>query len=106
MEAGETVTGAMACEAAEELGITIAPEDLRLVHTLHHLDPDDGSDRLQLFFRPVRHDGDAGDREPEKCERLAWWPLDRLPANTVDYTVQALDEIRLGNTLSVAGWPL
>ncbi|MEU8513898.1 NUDIX domain-containing protein [Kitasatospora sp. NPDC048722] len=106
LEAGETVTHAMTREADEELGITIAPDDLRLVHTLHHLDPDDGADRLQLFFRPVRYEGDADNREPEKCDRLAWWPLGRLPGNTVDYTVQALDEIRRGSPLSVAGRPL
>nr|BEK67457.1 NUDIX hydrolase [Kitasatospora purpeofusca] len=104
MQTGERVTGSMSREAEEELGIRIEEEDLVLVHTLHHLDPDDGRSRLQLFFRPLRYGGHVHNAEPHKCEELRAWPLDSLPADTVPYTVHALAEIARGSVLSTVGW--
>ncbi|WP_405009884.1 NUDIX domain-containing protein [Kitasatospora sp. NBC_01539] len=105
MEAGESVLRSMAREAEEELGITIAEDDLLLVHTLHHLDADDGRSRLQLFFHPTRYSGEIGNREPEKCHELRWWDLAALPDETVPYTAHALAGIAVGRAMSVIGWP-
>ncbi|MGK4585352.1 NUDIX hydrolase [Kitasatospora sp. HPMI-4] len=104
MERGEPVTRSMTREAEEELGIAIAEDDLELVHTLHHLDADDGRSRLQLFFRSARYAGQVRNAEPHKCEELRWWPLDRLPDDIVPYTAHALGEIARGNRLSTVGW--
>ncbi|MFG3052297.1 NUDIX domain-containing protein [Kitasatospora sp. NPDC048239] len=104
MERGEPVTRSMCREAEEELGITLAEDDLDLVHTLHHLDADDGRSRLQLFFRPTRYQGRIRNAEPHKCGQLRWWPLDGLPADTVPYTAHALGEIARGSALSTVGW--
>ncbi|MET8540227.1 NUDIX domain-containing protein [Kitasatospora sp. NPDC004799] len=103
MEPGEAVTRSMAREAEEELGITIAEDDLELVHTLHHLDAD--RSRLQLFFRPTRYEGRVRNAEPHKCAELRRWPLDRLPEDIVPYTAHALGEIARSNPLSTVGWP-
>ncbi len=105
MERGEPVTRSMTREAEEELDIRITDDDLALVHTLHHLDPDDGHSRLQLFFRPARYLGQVRNAKPHKCDALQWWPLDGLPSKTVPYTVLALREIARGSALSTAGWP-
>ncbi|MET9398983.1 NUDIX domain-containing protein [Kitasatospora sp. NPDC002965] len=104
MERGEPVTGSMCREAGEELGIAVAEGDLVLVHTLHHLDADDGRSRLQLFFGAARYEGQIRNAEPHKCGALRWWPLDGLPHDTVPYTVHALGEIGRGRTLSTLGW--
>ncbi|WP_371501504.1 NUDIX domain-containing protein [Kitasatospora sp. NBC_00374] len=101
MEPRESVTRAMAREADEELGITIAERDLDLLHTVHHLDHDGGGGRLQLFFRPAHYTGRITNREPDKCHELHWWPLDALPGTTVRYAAHALGEIARGNPLSV-----
>ncbi|WP_224277937.1 NUDIX domain-containing protein [Streptomyces sp. LS1784] len=105
MEQGDPITRSMTREAEEELGITIAEEDLELVHTLHHLDADDGRSRLQLFFHPVRYEGRVRNAEPHKCEELRWWSLGRLPDDIVPYTAHALAEIACGSRLSTVGWP-
>jgi hypothetical protein len=95
----------MAREAKEELDITVAPADLRLVHTLHDLDADDGVGRLQLFFRPNAYTGAVTNVEPDKCHELRWWPLDGLPEPLVRYTRRALTAIAAGEALSVCGFP-
>lgn len=105
LEAGESVLAGMAREAKEELGITIREEDLGMVHTLHHLDADDGAGRLQLFFSPRSYTGKITNREPNKCTALRWWPLDELPEPIVGYTADALAQITAGHPLSVVGWP-
>ncbi|MFJ4799072.1 NUDIX hydrolase [Kitasatospora purpeofusca] len=105
MECGEPVTRSMTREAEEELGITIAEDDLLLVHALHLLDTDDGRSRLQLFFRPTRYKGRLRNAEPHKCGELRWWPLDGLPGDIVPYTAHALAGITRGSTLSTVGWP-
>ncbi|WP_369184536.1 NUDIX domain-containing protein [Streptomyces sp. Y1] len=105
LEAGESVLAGMAREADEELGITIREEDLDLVHTLHHLDADDGAGRLQLFFTPCAYTGKITNREPDKCAALRFWPLDGLPEPIVGYTADALARITAGRPLSVVGWP-
>lgn len=105
MERGEPVTRSMTREAEEELDITIAESDLELVHTLHHLDADDGRSRLQLFFRPVHYEGEPRNAEPHKCEELRRWPLDRLPTDIVPYTAHALAALARGSRLSTVGWP-
>ncbi|MFH8384724.1 NUDIX domain-containing protein [Kitasatospora sp. NPDC018058] len=76
MERGEPVTRSMTREAEEELGITLVEDDLELVHTLHHLDADDGRGRLQLFFRAVA-DAYAGTTPVLGCSCGIWgcWPL-------------------------------
>ncbi|MEU9044449.1 MULTISPECIES: NUDIX domain-containing protein [unclassified Kitasatospora] len=104
MKPGERVTASMCREAEEELGITVAEADLVLVHTLHHLDADDGRSRIQLFFRPTRYRGRIRNAEPDKCWELRWWPPDGLPADTVPYTAHALGEIARSSTLSTVGW--
>ncbi|MEV0190636.1 NUDIX domain-containing protein [Kitasatospora purpeofusca] len=104
MERGEPVTRSMTREAEEEIGITIAEDDLLLVHTLHHLDADDGRSRLQLFFRPTRYEGRLRNAEPHKCSELRWWPLNGLPDDTVPYTAHALAAITRGSALSTVGW--
>lgn len=105
LEAGESVLRGMVREAEEELGIRIREEDLVLVHTLHHLDADDGLGRLQLFFTARSYRGPVTNREPDKCSELKYWPLEALPDTTVAYTAAALAEIAAGRPLSVLGWP-
>ncbi|MFI5529999.1 NUDIX domain-containing protein [Kitasatospora sp. NPDC051853] len=101
LEADESVLRGMAREAEEELGITIREEDLELVHVLHDLDADDGTGRLQLFFTARAYGGRITNREPGKCARLDWWPLDRLPHPTVGYAAQAFARIAEGRQVSV-----
>jgi hypothetical protein len=72
---GELIKRGTACETSEELGITNPEEDLDLVRALRQLDPDDGRERIQLFYCPAASSGEITNREPDKCQKLAFWSI-------------------------------
>ena len=102
LEAGETVLQGIVREAEEELGILLREADLRLDYVLHHRS---SPDRMALFFSARQWAGEPTNREPDKCEGLAWFGIDRLPQNIVPYTQSALGAIRQGKRLGLYGWP-
>ncbi|MFC0862434.1 NUDIX domain-containing protein [Sphaerimonospora cavernae] len=85
LEQGETIAQAVIREVREEIGITVAPHDLRFVHLCHFRNPE-GDARLGVFFEALTWAGEPIKAEPHKCARIAWWPLDQLPSNTYPYT--------------------
>jgi 8-oxo-dGTP diphosphatase len=91
----------MSREAYEEIGIQIEPLKLKAVHVMHRK-----TNRLNvdIFFECASWEGSIINREPNKCERIAFFPLDVLPLNVVDYNVTALKAIREGNFYSECGW--
>lgn len=56
VEAGETVTQAAIREAVEEVGVTLEPDDLQIVHVMNRKSKDERID----FFIVVRHWGGIG----------------------------------------------
>lgn len=101
LEAGESVVGALIREAKEEVGVTIAPEHVEFVHVMHN---SSGGGRVAFFFRVQQWDGTPGNREPDKCSELRWFPLYSLPGQLIDYCRTALGHIATGESFSVYGW--
>lgn len=102
VDGGETFRSAMAREASEEAGLTIAPADLMLRHTMHRFSD---SERLSLFFEPVSWQGPPVNREPEKCAALEWHDPGTPPQPTIGYIEAALEAIARGERYSEYGWP-
>ena len=104
----EAGTMAMVREAREEIGIKIDPAKLKLVHLMHRngLDGGDGkeNERIDLFFTLQEWTGEPTNCEPHKCDALQWFPLDALPAKTIDYMREALESYRDGIIYSERGW--
>ncbi len=82
VEAGESVSAAAIREAGEELGIRLTPDALEVVHVMHRKSDDE---RVDFFLRVNRWSGVVTNREPHKCDDLAWYPLDALPDAIIPY---------------------
>ncbi|MGX1886879.1 NUDIX hydrolase [Streptomyces sp. NPDC055287] len=93
----EAVHTCVSREGAEEAGLRIDEQDLRLVHTVHLLDVGSKQPRLQMFFAATRWEGEPELREPDRCTEWRWWPLNSLPDQLVEYTRAALEGITQGS---------
>ncbi len=101
LDGGEEVKAAAIREASEEIGISLAPEDLEVVGVMHRKSDDE---RIDFFLTAHRWSGEITNREPEKCDDLAWFPLDQLPPNFVPYVARALKNAQSGRWFDSFGW--
>lgn len=102
VEDGEPATVGMVREASEEAGISLLPSQLKTVHIMHRQSPDRLN--MDVFFECASWNGNAVNKEPEKCARLEWFPLSALPSNTMDYVASALRSIEKNEFYSEWGW--
>ena len=101
VDAGETVTQAAIREANEEVGVTLEPADLQIVHVMHRKSEDERID----FFIAVRHwVGEVINKEPQKCDDLSWVAIDSLPRNTIPYVKRSIENYQANVYYSEFGW--
>lgn len=101
LDGGETVLEATARELAEEIGVETQPSDLQVVGVMHRKS---AAERIDFFVRATAWTGAPANREPDKCDLLAWFPLDDLPPNMVPYVRHALRQHLCGTWFSEHGW--
>ena len=101
LDGNETATQAMIREAKEEANITIAPEDLQVVHIMHRV-----SDRenIDIFFTCKKWDGEIKNLEPHKCGELCFANKSNLPEKTLEYIKIALKKANSGIFYSELGF--
>lgn len=98
----ETLRQALAREVREESGIVLDVANLSLGHTMHRWCGD--HERLDFFFASEQFGGTIENREPEKCDEIAWFPLGALPKNTIDYVRVAIESCVSGVEYAEYGW--
>lgn len=103
LEDGEDALTAIVREAREEIGLELAPGQLRFVATVHHRSPE-AQGRLGLFFTTDTWVGEPVNAEPHKCAGLSWFPLRELPANTVPYTAAGIHCYLTDQRFLTHGW--
>lgn len=102
LDGGETARVGGAREVAEEIGVTIDPADLTVVHVMHRKAVND--ERIDFFMTGSRYVGMITNKEPHKCDDLQFFPLDVLPPNVVPYVRIAIEAYRQGKFYSEYGW--
>ncbi len=101
LDGNEEVKAAMIREAREEAGIEIAEEDIQVVGVMHRRAT---RERIDFFLAATSWSGEIVNNEPDKCDQLAWFPLDNLPENTVPYIRQAIENYHQGKWFDSFGW--
>jgi 8-oxo-dGTP diphosphatase len=101
LDGGEEVVTAAIREAREEIGITLAPEDVSVIGVMHRRSK---GERIDFFVTATRWSGEITNCEPNKCDELRWCRLDALPANTIPYIRRALDNYATSRWFDSFGW--
>jgi 8-oxo-dGTP pyrophosphatase MutT (NUDIX family) len=102
IDGNETAQIAMAREAKEEIDITILPEDLEILHTIHRKSND--HEYFDIFLEAKNYNGEINNNEENKCDDLNWFDVDSLPENTLIYIKEALNLISKGEHFSNFGF--
>jgi 8-oxo-dGTP diphosphatase len=97
----EEIKAAMIREAREEAGIEISPLDLEVVGVMHRKSNDE---RIDFFLATSSWSGEITNREPDKCDQVAWFDMDELPENVIPYVRRALDNYRRAVWFDSFGW--
>jgi len=106
VEAREMPAEAALRELKEEVGITARPEDLEFVHAAYRERRDEDSERLDVFFRLRRWEGEISNPEPDKCGGWEWHPINRLPPTIIPYLARIIGRILQGLPYSENRQPL
>jgi 8-oxo-dGTP diphosphatase len=105
LEGDESAVDAVAREALEEIGVSLDPASLRLVHTMHRRDPmNRDNERIDLFFEAEAGVVAPENREPDRCSAIAWFATDDWPDPHLGYVREAWRLSRRGVAFSDDGW--
>jgi len=97
VDEGELPSEALIREAKEEIGITIAPENIELVHVFYRPKHDNTDNRVDFFFRVSKWTGKVANMEPNKCDELTWFAPNEIPENITPHVRDAFNNMLNGS---------
>ena len=105
IEINESASAAAIREAKEEVGITVAPKDLRHVLTMHRNEAEnDYPEWVDFFFEADSWEGEVHNAEPHMHESVEWLALEELPENVIPNVHAALEAIQAGDHFTEFGF--
>ncbi len=93
LDGNESARMAMQREAKEEAGISVEVRDLRIIYVLHRLDNSTGEEYIDFFLTCDSWAGEPSNMEPQKCDDMKWFEVDKLPKNITPNVAFALERI-------------
>lgn len=98
VESGESAAQAAVREAHEELGISVALDQLVPLTAMHRTTGDGGpfAERVDFFFVCTNWQGEPQPMEPDKTADLRWFDLDALPSALVPHERYIFERLRKG----------
>jgi ADP-ribose pyrophosphatase YjhB (NUDIX family) len=101
VDAGETITQSAIREAGEEAGVLVETKDIEIVHVMNRKAE---NERIDFFMVVRQWSGEITNKEPHKCDQLAWYPITNLPPNTIPYVRHGIECFQNGIDYSEFGW--
>lgn len=101
VEDNESLLHSTCREIREETGLILTPKDLKLIHVMHRKSNDI---RMDFFFTTNKKGLVPQNMEPHKSDDLSWFPLNKLPLNTIPYIRAAIENYRRKVFYSEFGW--
>lgn len=100
MEPGETPKETIIRETYEEIGLHVSPHLATsiFVNARNILNPQERWKDLSLFFVATEFKGEPINKEPGKCEAVAWFDLHDLPSSMIPSVKFGLECYRQGHT--------
>lgn len=80
VEVGESLKQAIVREAKEEIGIDINESELHYVCGIRR---GDNSEYINFYFSINKYNGTITNMEPNKCNDLKWFDINKLPDNII-----------------------
>ena len=102
IDGNETMTQAIIREANEELGIILKKENLKTVHALHI--KNNGGEYINFFVETTKWQGDPQIMEPNKCDNINWFSVDKLPQNIMPSVKHVIEAVNKKHFYSEFGW--
>lgn len=93
VEGGETATEALIREVKEEVGVELKTNEIEFCHVMHRNNVAEPFERIDFFFATYNFTGEYENKEPEKCDLLAWYHPSKLPDTMVGYVQEALAKV-------------
>ena len=91
VEANEEIRKTAIREAKEEIGIQINKEDLDLYKVLNRKIKE-GGEYVDFIFKVKKWNGNITNEEKDKCEKIIWSDVDKIPENILDFIPEILKE--------------
>lgn len=96
VDEGETAKQAAVRECKEEIGIEVEIADLTFAHLSHRVGHNGALTYYDIYFEVRRFSGVPRIAEPEKCDGLEWFDLERLPAEMIPIRRKVLESCKNG----------
>ncbi|MDQ0209198.1 NUDIX hydrolase [Alkalicoccobacillus murimartini] len=102
IDPNEDMLTAVQREAKEEVGVVIDRQDIEVAGVLHRLSGE--LNWVDFFVRITEWKGTPYNAEPDKSSALAWFPIEEMPDNTIQYVRQAIEKKEQKMWYDSDGW--